>query len=414
MSLHFGDAKTCIIHSPMKNMKSIKMKRIPFILIILTLAFSVIPTPNSVALASPIPENNSGAVLCPPAVYLQTPDDCAPLGPSEYLTDLAHQGIELPLRPLQISHPDPALNDLPYNYYKINNTGTAFYPTIEDARAKKGASQTIAPGAFFYVVYTQRIDTEKGTYFLLPSGAYMPGDGSTVTIRTLFPGVEVHATPPNSFGFVFNPTAIRRDPNEVYFNTPIGELKPDLDYYPIVQIYATEDIEGTIWHLIGPDEWILGRDVAVVTPNTTPPDGVTNGRWIDVNLAEQTLAVYDNYQMVYATVIATGAAPLFTRPGLFPIYKKLELETMQGERGTANFYYLENVPWTMYFDKARALHGAYWRARMGYPQSHGCVNLYPGDAHWLFNWAKVGDSVYVHDPTGATPTDPSFYGDGGA
>ena len=87
---------------------------------------------------------------------------------------------------------------------------------------------------------------------------------------------------------------------------------------------------------------------------------------------------------------------------------------MQGERNTSNFYYLENVPWTMYFDKARALHGAYWRARMGYPQSHGCVNLTPGDAHWLFDWAKIGDWVYVHDPSGQTPTDPSFYGNGGA
>jgi lipoprotein-anchoring transpeptidase ErfK/SrfK len=113
-------------------------------------------------------------------------------------------------------------------------------------------------------------------------------------------------------------------------------------------------------------------------------------------------------------VVATGMEPLFTRPGLFPIYKKLELETMSGERGTENFYYLENVPWTMYFDKARALHGAYWRARMGYPQSHGCVNLTPGDAHWLFDWAKEGDWVYVHDPSGLTPTDPKFYGDGGA
>jgi hypothetical protein len=395
-------------------MKSKQLKQIPSILTIFVLTLSAIPTHRSVVYASPTPENNSGAVLCPPAAYLQTPEDCAPLGPSQYLTDMASQGLELPLRPLQISHPDPSLNDLPYNYYRVNNTGTAFYPSPEAARAKSGASFVLAPGAFFYIVYTQRFDTPKGTYFLLPSGAYMPGDGSTVTIKTPFPGVEVHSTPRNEFGFVFNPTGVRREPNEMGYNLPIEELKPDGNVYPIVQIYATENIEGTIWHLIGPDEWILGRDVGVVTPSTTPPDGVTNGRWVDVNLAEQTVAVYDKGQMVYATIGATGAEPLYTRPGLFPIYKKLELETMQGERGTSNFYYLENVPWTMYFDKARALHGAYWRARMGYPQSHGCVNLYPGDAHWLFNWAKEGDWVYVHDPSGLTPTDPSFYGDGGA
>ena len=32
--------------------------------------------------------------------------------------------------------------------------------------------------------------------------------------------------------------------------------------------------------------------------------------------------------------------------------------------------------------------------------SHGCVNLSIGDSHWLYDWANVGDSVYVYDPSG--------------
>ena len=79
-------------------------------------------------------------------------------------------------------------------------------------------------------------------------------------------------------------------------------------------------------------------------------------------------------QLVFATVIATGLEPFWTRPGLFQIYQKKETETMRNNDPT-DYYYLDNVPWTMYFDKARALHGAYWRTRFGYPQSHGCVNL---------------------------------------
>ena len=148
--------------------------------------------------------------------------------------------------------------------------------------------------------------------------------------------------------------------------------------------------------------------MAQVVINTTPPDGVTNGRWIDVNLAEQSLAVYDNYQLVFATVIASGQEPFWTRPGLFQIQQKKETETMRNN-DPSDFYYLDNVPWTMYFDGARALHGAYWRTRFGYPQSHGCVNLSVGDAHWLFNWAVQGDWVFVHDPSGQTPTDPALY-----
>lgn len=391
------------------------MKKYIHKIIIIAFFFSLLPPMTQKVSAESIPENNAGTILCPVGAYIQNPVDCAPFGPSETLTNMAYNGMEYPVKPLPITHPDAVLNDLPYHYYKVNKTGTAFYPTIEAAREKKGASQVIAPGAFFYIVYSQRLDTSKGTYFLLPSGAIMPGDGEDIrTITTPFPGVEVHAAPPAKFGFIFNATAIRSEPNELSINEPLGILKPDANIYPIVEIFDTQNIEGTNWYLIGPDEWILARDAAVVTTNTTPPAGVTNGRWIDVDLAQQSLAVYDQGKMVFATIIATGAEPMFTRPGLFPIYKKKELETMQGERGTPNYYYLENVPWTMYFDKARALHGAYWRARLGYPQSHGCVNLYPGDAHWLFNWANEGDNVYVHDPSGQTPTDPSFYGDGGA
>ena len=67
-----------------------------------------------------------------------------------------------------------------------------------------------------------------------------------------------------------------------------------------------------------------------------------------------------------------------------------------------DYYLLEDVPWTIYYDGPRALHGAYWRALFGYEQSHGCVNLSVGDAHWLFDWANIGDWVYVLDPSGET------------
>ena len=87
----------------------------------------------------------------------------------------------------------------------------------------------------------------------------------------------------------------------------------------------------------------------------------------EVNLYEQTLSVYDQNQLVFATLIATGAEPYFTQPGLHQIYLKKELETMTGafEADKSDYYYLADVPWTMYYDGARALHGAYWRAVYG-------------------------------------------------
>ncbi len=59
---------------------------------------------------------------------------------------------------------------------------------------------------------------------------------------------------------------------------------------------------------------------------------------------------------------------------------------MSGREGYPDAYFLEKVPWSMYFDKDVALHGAYWHDKFGTRRSHGCVNLSPADAHWLFDW----------------------------
>jgi hypothetical protein len=45
------------------------------------------------------------------------------------------------------------------------------------------------------------------------------------------------------------------------------------------------------------------------------------------------------------------------------------------------------VPHALFFGGETALHGANWHDRFGTPVSHGCVNLAPADAAWLFRWA---------------------------
>jgi lipoprotein-anchoring transpeptidase ErfK/SrfK len=402
--------KPCIIRSAMTS-KLTPMRNLIHFLTLVSLSFSVFPVKLVGASSDSKPEDNSGAIVCSPDAYIQPPDGCLPLGPSEYLTELAHLGMTLPIRSLDEGPADPGLRELPYLYYKVDpTTGTGFYPSLDAAQDKSGAERIIPPGTIIYVVYSSRNDTKRGTYFQLPSGSWMPGDGSTVSLPQYQPGVEFHSTPPNAFGWILEPeTPVRSQPNFLPDNQPVRMLP----LYDVVQVFSKQNVEGNEWILIGPGAWVEGRQIAAVSPNTTPPDGVTNGRWIDVDLAQQTLAVYDNQQLVFATVMASGLEPTWTRPGLFQIYQKKELETMSGDQGTSEYYYLEDVPWTMYFDKARALHGAYWRARLGYAQSHGCVNLTIGDAHWLFNWAHEGDWVYVHDPSGLTPTDDASYGDGG-
>ena len=346
-------------------------------------------------------EPDSGTVVCAPNAYLTTPDDCLPSGPSQYLTEMSKLGLAFPPRSLPIYKPDPELTKLPYSYFHLDKD---YVPTLSGP-AGAVSGEPFPPG-FVYVSYVNRVESEGRIYYLLQSGAWIPGRGARVSAVSSYQGLQFRATPNNTFGWPFEYIPVKKTPG---YNSPeTGQyLYPFID---IIQVYDTQTAEGTDWNMIGINQWVEARKVALVHPNPIPPEGVTTGRWIDVDLAEQTLAVYDNHQLVFATVIASGLEPFYTRPGLFQIYLKKETETMRNNDPT-DYYYLDNVPWTMYFDKARALHGAYWRTRFGYPQSHGCVNLSVGDSHWLFNWAVEGDWVYVHDPSGLTPTDPALYHD---
>lgn len=361
------------------------------------------------------PGSTSNLPLCLPGVYNVDPQYCLPIGPSTYLTQLALQGINLPLITLP-SHPiDPTLAELPYKYALLGDGPTKVYASLEDAMANKNEVGVIEAGRLRYVSYMDYTETSAGRFFNLRDGTWV-SVSSRVSLPHSFPGgIEFSRTPSHAFGWIlpFAPTVeTKRTPG--YSQQDYTGHK--INQYEIVQVYSTQMVNNEDWDLVAPDEWLEGRSIGKVTPTFTPPPGVENGRWIEVNLSEQTLAVYDQNRMVFATLIASGLDPFFTRPGLFQIQEKLDSTTMSGTftPDHSDFYYLEDVPWTMYYDHARALHGAYWRTAFGYPQSHGCVNLSLDDAHWLYNWANVGDWVYVWDPSGKTPTDPSYYGEGGA
>lgn len=363
--------------------------------------------------------SGDAGVLCLPGVYLDGAAGCAPLGPSVYLNRLAEKGFAFPQAPLPALRPDPALTYVNVRYGLVNKPNAPVYGSLDDAlKGNRRAAVRRIDAIFSYVSYTDEVVVDGKRFYMIEPGAWMTAnDVVRLGSVPLFQGLTFSRTPDRPFGWVLTylsngPVVTRRTPGAAADETN-GRI---LNNHEIVQIYAVEMVKGEDWYMVGPDEWLPDKVVARVIPNTTPPPGVTGERWIEVNLYEQTLAVYDHKQLIFATLIASGLEPFWTRPGLFQIYKKLETTPMQGsfEADRSDAYYLEDVPWTMYFDQARALHGAYWRANLGFPQSHGCVNLSVGDAHWIYNWAREGDWVYVWDPSGKTPVDPNLYTPGGA
>ncbi|MCP4361651.1 MAG: L,D-transpeptidase, partial [Chloroflexi bacterium] len=129
---------------------------------------------------------------------------------------------------------------------------------------------------------------------------------------------------------------------------------------------------------------------------STRPHGVgADEKWIDVNISTQTLRAYIGNDMVFSTLISSGTAEFPTVTGQFRIWLSYESQTMDG-RLLGYDYYLENVPYVMYFYNDYALHGTFWHNNFGNPMSHGCVNLKTGDAGWIYSWASIGTLVNVH------------------
>lgn len=127
---------------------------------------------------------------------------------------------------------------------------------------------------------------------------------------------------------------------------------------------------------------------SIINMDAAPVDG---DRWIEVNLADQTLTAWQGDVPVLQTTVSTGKASTPTVTGRFDIYNKYSLQRMSGDD-----YNIPNVPSVMYFHRGFAIHGAYWNPPFGTPSSHGCVNVRPSEAALLFDWADAGTEVWVH------------------
>jgi lipoprotein-anchoring transpeptidase ErfK/SrfK len=137
-------------------------------------------------------------------------------------------------------------------------------------------------------------------------------------------------------------------------------------------------------------------------------------RVIDVDLTTQTLTACRNGVQVNQFPVSSGARGHDTRTGRFFIYQRIADARMTSNTNpfAPGYYDIKHVPWTQYFDRGNALHGAWWHNNFGHPMSHGCVNVqtptqnrrWPAalpQADFLWQFDSLGDPVVVH---GVTPT----------
>ncbi len=202
-----------------------------------------------------------------------------------------------------------------------------------------------------------------------------------------FHGGEVPEDGRFAFGFV----EPERAPAAVL--TEKGELKwkRRFDQRQFVAFREEAEVGGRPY-LVTPDGLYMRRsDLRMAKVATRPEAVMAWERWIDVDLEQQMLVAYEGDVPVYATLISSGKKgseeeSFLTPKGMFRIGAKHISSSMDGNTASDGRYSIQDVPWAMFFQGNYALHGAFWHSKFGSRRSHGCVNLGPTDARWLFFW----------------------------
>lgn len=119
-------------------------------------------------------------------------------------------------------------------------------------------------------------------------------------------------------------------------------------------------------------------------------------RYIEVNLSEQVMYVWEDGYLRNVFLISSGLPGTPTPAGEFSVFRKI-LNHLYAGPG----YYLPNTPFNLAFATAASgmryyLHSAYWHNNFGHPMSHGCVNMRYHDAEFLYYWAEIGTPVWTH------------------
>jgi lipoprotein-anchoring transpeptidase ErfK/SrfK len=148
---------------------------------------------------------------------------------------------------------------------------------------------------------------------------------------------------------------------------------------------------------------VRAEELTPLSPEV-PPDQ----KRIEVSLTQQKLKAYEGEKVVLETRISSGMPKRGSAPkdntetprGTFHVQSKMPSKHMGDGNLTADLeaYEYPGVPWTSFFEPVVgiAFHGTYWHTNYGVMMSHGCINMRPEEAKWIFRWttpAAPGDEI---------------------
>jgi hypothetical protein len=146
--------------------------------------------------------------------------------------------------------------------------------------------------------------------------------------------------------------------------------------------------------------YVPATHMRLIQPEELTPlavDVPEEDKFILVDRGNQTVTAFEGDREVFHTDVSTGiphrrgsnGISTITPVGDFRVRIKMPVRHM-GDGNLTNditAYELPGIPWPTYFTTTGvAFHGTYWHDNYGTEMSHGCVNMRPEEAKWIWRW----------------------------
>ena len=169
-------------------------------------------------------------------------------------------------------------------------------------------------------------------------------------------------------------------------------------------VNVAQDAAGQWWYRLqegitySPGPYVLATSLRYLSPEALAPLAPDQlNKKIVVDLTKQELTCFEDETPVFSTRTATGFGVHHTPRGEFEVVRKSHTSYMIGGVGS-DHYDLPGVSFPTYFTPSGiAVHGTYWHNDYGRPRSHGCVNMTPENAKWIFRWSMPPASIRLKE-----------------
>jgi len=173
-----------------------------------------------------------------------------------------------------------------------------------------------------------------------------------------------------------------------YYGSTFWILKPVVDQDENIWYQLLDDRHYRVFYVPAKTMRLVpDSELTAISPNVHPED-----KRLIVDLPSQTVTAYEGERAVFMSRISSGVrlkeGGFATPKGFYRTSRKRPCRHMANPANDyGSGFDLPGVPWVSYFTSdGVAFHGAYWHNDFGVPHSHGCINMTPKAAKWIYRW----------------------------